>query len=791
MKRFTDECSSGEPAMQRRRLSPSNTNADECVLEEPALKRRKLPPLNIVLRLRERSQYGRRKRQPVDYWPRCFYQNVVPNFSVIDVSKPSCYARKFTPDGKHLITFSWDQTAVEVYEYQGCSAAEDLLRCFSGDSILPSNQEQEFVRKEIFGKLFHLKHRIHLNQRRQSAFPLHLNRECSLFTKDGKHVIVVASRISQENEVPSLQTMEYGNSEALYPNGRFLLENYVIYLVNFENGSVADSITIPDEKIALPHNQGLYLYNKTLAILTLCRQEIRLYRVWEDGSKAGFIMCHFVGLFCHDDDRLFWQSTVARGDFKPNHPQLPALKHRLLVYLYQRAIYRAKKEKDNTEIRLFFKHISAILSLRMWKMQLLDEDHILIRYAPEDVVCNRAVDPSSRRSLFVVYQISSTRVIAVWENTSEELLQVLESYCDEFRNTSGPGGVPHPTTSISNNLHERNIHNEYKDTVTQSRGGGRTEATRRCLAPLPLPAQSFSLSPYLDRDLFSFDDKWIMQMERPKMCGESPIRFYHRNYESLAFRLYPSAPVAKRLIAFIFHPTEPLALSVQKTVQDFQLNIHLRHSNLYARERYADECRKRKMQRSSGTGTTTSSLTTTTGSNVNVVADPGVGPSTSTSGSGTRLTSVLSTLVHSSAPSSSVGVTSSPSPSVLVPSITVSRTQAAAISNFLVSSALPQPREEPSIPASEHAPGMQSLFLNAASDTESPTLRGIMSSRTSRPQRLVQRRRHSRDQRLPSPGDAISSPSSAANQSSPQSVPVQSTPGTSSGTPTTYSSGRR
>ncbi len=31
-------------------------------------------------------------------------------------------------------------------------------------------------------------------------------------------------------------------------------------------------------------------------------------------------------------------------------------------------------------------------------------------------------------------------------------------------------------------------------------------------------------SPYLDLSLFSYDDKWISVMERPKACGDHPIR---------------------------------------------------------------------------------------------------------------------------------------------------------------------------------------------------------------------------------------------------------------------------
>lgn len=55
--------------------------------------------------------------------------------------------------------------------------------------------------------------------------------------------------------------------------------------------------------------------------------------------------------------------------------------------------------------------------------------------------------------------------------------------------------------------------------------GGRAEAVRRILAHLPISAQSYTTSPYLDYSLFSYDDKWISVMERPKPCGEHPIRF--------------------------------------------------------------------------------------------------------------------------------------------------------------------------------------------------------------------------------------------------------------------------
>lgn len=74
-------------------------------------------------------------------------------------------------------------------------------------------------------------------------------------------------------------------------------------------------------------------------------------------------------------------------------------------------------------------------------------------------------------------------------------------------------------------LFGRLIQQRFKQTIVSARFGGPREATKRLLAQLPISAQSYSCSPYLDLALFSYDDKWVSGMERPKACGEHPIRF--------------------------------------------------------------------------------------------------------------------------------------------------------------------------------------------------------------------------------------------------------------------------
>jgi len=81
----------------------------------------------------------------------------------------------------------------------------------------------------------------------------------------------------------------------------------------------------------------------------------------------------------------------------------------------------------------------------------------------------------------------------------------------------------------------------------------------------------------------SYDDKWVSVMERPKACGEHPIRFYARDSGLLKFQIYAGVfgksppPSARRLVAFTFHPADPFAISVRRTNAEFVVNFHIRH----------------------------------------------------------------------------------------------------------------------------------------------------------------------------------------------------------------------
>ena len=105
--------------------------------------------------------------------------------------------------------------------------------------------------------------------------------------------------------------------------------------------------------------------------------------------------------------------------------------------------------------------------------------------------------------------METTEVLSVYENTSDELLQHFENFCDFFRNTNFrgnrgngsfirsqndsildyEGGQHQVTSSPSNNVYANLLQQRFKQTIVSAKNGGLTEARKRVLAQLPISAQ--------------------------------------------------------------------------------------------------------------------------------------------------------------------------------------------------------------------------------------------------------------------------------------------------------------
>lgn len=508
---------------------------------------------------------------------RQFYSNVVPNLTCVNIDKPSCFLRKFTPDGKYLIAFSSDQSSLEVFEYQGPQVAASLLSHDHNSEVIGSLDQSDEIRKNLFKVFFKAKHEIQVTLNHEQ-----LNREFSLFTEDSQFVILASSAlVSDEAHLHYFDV--YRNNESFLSSSRLPMEDVTLYLVDVVTGKACDFRTFKTDRISLSHNQGVYLYKDTLAVLSIQHQAIHLLKVIVNPvtGSAEFQDIRSIGRFCFEDDD-YLVSSASAGDPRPIRPFreacMTAMKQRFVTFLFK----KANAESDPNAMLNFFSHFGFLSKLKMWKMQLFDERHVLIKYAPEEVVNLRSPDI---RSLFVVYDMHEGEILEVYDNNSYRLLQLFELHCDLFRNPC-PGNFANMSSSTSNSFFARQTQRRCVQAMSSARNGSPEEARRRILTQLPIAAQSFTCTPYLDHNLFSYDEKWLTALERPKTGNDLPLRFYDRESGLLRFKLAtgkttssPTFPSTERkLVAFIFHPFDPLAITVQRFNSDYIVNVHMRHS---------------------------------------------------------------------------------------------------------------------------------------------------------------------------------------------------------------------
>jgi len=279
------------------------------------------------------------------------YQVINPNCTVINVEKPPCFLRKFTPDGSHFIAFSQDQLYIEVYSYLGCSMAAKLLKNYEENCIGQDNGD--VVRKRIFDSLFQLKFRVLV-----AAEGEQLNRECSLFSDSSSYVILGSVGPIPRSEIKFNNI--YTNNEAVTPNLLLPLENYTIHLINIKQGAVCQRIHFKVDKISLSHNQGVYLLKDKLAILSVQHQIIHVYNL----IRSRFFLLKKIGRFCFDNDLALISSVhtdILAEDYKArNETLINGLKNKLMVFLYKKAEHESKVVGTQYPLRRFYQYYKQV-----------------------------------------------------------------------------------------------------------------------------------------------------------------------------------------------------------------------------------------------------------------------------------------------------------------------------------------------------------------------------------------------------------------------------------------------
>jgi hypothetical protein len=196
---------------------------------------------------------------------------------------------------------------------------------------------------------------------------------------------------------------------------------------------------------------------------------------------------------------------------------------------------------------------------------------------------------------FVLYDMRNARILNVLRNTSSHLLSVYENFQDYFSmsimdGTTSASSSLTPSSISSFNFHTLPSNNTHANQTLKRhvknilRLNSASDMTKCLLAHLPISSQSYTVSPYLDHSLFSYDEKMVSNLERPKPIGDQVIKFNMRESGRMCFRMFTgmqsnvNAPVLypnKRLVAFIWHPREPFCISVQRANSEYTVNFHV------------------------------------------------------------------------------------------------------------------------------------------------------------------------------------------------------------------------
>uniref|UniRef100_A0A7N0TP82 Light-mediated development protein DET1 n=1 Tax=Kalanchoe fedtschenkoi TaxID=63787 RepID=A0A7N0TP82_KALFE len=507
---------------------------------------------------------------------RRFYENLVPNYTITDIECPDHSFRKFTDDGRYLVSFSRNLQDLIIYRPKWLSYSWKGEDCEADD--LPPNAKK-------FENFFTQLYSVSL----ASANEL-ICKDVFLYMERNQFGLFATST-TQIHDAPATGGAVQGV--------RFI-EKITFHLLRLEDGVVLDEKEFRNDFIHLAHSMGVFLYDDLLAILSLRYQTVHILQIRDSGD---LVVVREIGEFCREDDEFFLNSSAQytshldtsklhhqpvhpvenghqNNESAPGHLFLTGIKQRLLSFIFQ-GIWNEETD-DVARVQClktkFYFHFQDYVDLIIWKVQFLDRQHLLIKFGSVEGGLSRNSD--NLPAFFAVYNMETTEIVAFHQNSSEELYLLFEKYCDYFHATSRNGLHMNFISSHSNNIHALDQLRSFKSKATSS-----SQWVKKMLASLPFSCQSQSPSPYFDQSLFRFDEKLISATDRHRQCTDHPIKFILRRPPySLKFKIKPGSEAAnadartKKVSSFLFHPFWPLALSVQQTLflQPSVVNIHFR-----------------------------------------------------------------------------------------------------------------------------------------------------------------------------------------------------------------------
>ncbi|KAH7520868.1 hypothetical protein FEM48_Zijuj08G0191400 [Ziziphus jujuba var. spinosa] len=532
---------------------------------------------NLVARIFER-QISTPSPGTSVHCARRFYENLVPSHTIYDVECPDHLFRKFTDDGQYLVCFSRNHQELIVYRPTWLSFSCKEEDCDIHD--LPTKAKR-------FDSFFTQLYCVSLASTNE-----YICKDFFIYMESNQFGLFATST-AQIHDAPAV-----GGAIQGVPS----IEKITFHLLRLEDGIVLDEKVFHDDFVHLAHNMGVFLYDDLLAIVSLRYQTIHILQIRDSGN---LVDVRSIGAFCREDDELFLNSnaqsmnTHEKGklhQLPENHVEnglphnqltsentfLSGIKQRLLSFIF-RGIWN---EETDPNLRAqyvkkkFYFHFQDYVDLIIWKVQFLDRHHLLIKFGSVDGGLQMSRSADHHPAFFAVYNMETTEIVAFYQNSADELYLMFEQFCDYFHTTSRSSLHMNFISSHSNSIHAREQLRCVKNKTTSS-----SQFVKKMLASLPISCQSQSPSPYFDQSLYRFDEKLISATDRHRQSTDHPIRFIlRRKPNTVRFKIKPGPEGGsmdsrgKRISSFLFHPSLPLALSIQQTLfmQPSAVNVHFR-----------------------------------------------------------------------------------------------------------------------------------------------------------------------------------------------------------------------
>ncbi|KAI0557334.1 De-etiolated protein 1 Det1 [Gracilaria domingensis] len=431
------------------------------------------------------------------------------------------------------------------------------------------------------------------------------------------------------------------------------------YLLEVSTGVVADRFVILDDYVRFASHEGVHFYGDMLCILSMRHQLLHIVKIQETLGKLTEERC--IGAMCDRDDyqviaraRGAQNSYVAQRQQRthsasqqpslsnqsqnserdrnvPDPVPAPApdaedddenqpehnkpketglgngmlkdtfdvrLMRRLLVY-----VYRRMNSEGNAS--LFYRHIGQYSLLVMQKAQFLDDGHLLIRlesFNGSEHGTQQQNVLARETCFFVVYCMSITRIINLFENRSIQLLRTIHMYREDFvGDEMEAASLPPVRNSVldeqdgrerpganegsaprRNGTNER-VERSWTDSANRRGTSDRVRRTRLELSRIPVSKQVRMVSPYLGRSLLSYNPERSNVLTARRFAPAKDlgsVKFMSAETGELRFKLATefslldgkaegergvteNEDVGLRRRMFLFHPLLPFVMAME------------------------------------------------------------------------------------------------------------------------------------------------------------------------------------------------------------------------------------